>query len=243
VVGASAHRAALRQALSRILRRARSAHAKQIGAACCADYDKIFDEKKARSKASEYARNGLTGHAPRIVQFVRDKNPPGYTLLEIGGGIGAIQLELLKTGAARATNVELATQYESVASELIRERGLGDRVERRLGDFVREADAISGADVVIMNRVVCCYPDADALVGAAADHARRFLVMTFPVDRWWTRLGIAVENTCFAIRSDTFRAYVHPTSAVLAAAQRRGMRPVEHSRGFIWQLIALERAA
>jgi hypothetical protein len=207
------------------------------------DYDKIFDEKKARSKGSDYARKGLTGHAPRIAQFVRDKNAPGYTLLEIGGGIGDLQLELLKTGAARATNVELATQYESVASELIHERGLDDRVDRRLGDFVREADTIPGADVVVMNRVVCCYPDADALVSAAADHARRFLVMTTPVDRWWTRLGLAVGNICFALRSDSFRAYVHSTSAVLATAQRHGLRPVEHSRGFIWQLIALERTA
>ena len=212
---------------------------------CCKpdDYDKIFDEKKARSKASDYARKGLSGHAPRIAQFVRAKNPPGYTLLEIGGGIGDLQLELLKAGAARVTNVELATQYESVASGLIRDRGLEGRVQRRLGDFVREADTIPGADVVVMNRVVCCYPDADALVGAAADHARRFLVMTFPVDRWWTRLGLALGNICFAIRSDGFRAYVHSTSAVLATAQRHGLRPVEHSRGFIWQLIALERAA
>jgi hypothetical protein len=212
---------------------------------CCkpGDYDKIFDEKKARSKASDYARKGLTGHAPKIVDFVRAKNPPGYTLLEIGGGIGDMQLELLKTGAARATNVELATQYETVASELIHERGLDDRVERHLGDFVRKADAIPGADVVVLNRVVCCYPDADALVGAAADHARRFLVMTFPVDRWWTRLGLAVGNICFAMRSDTFRAYVHSTSAVLATAQRHGLRPVENSRGFIWQFIALERVA
>ena len=85
---------------------------------CCkpGDYDKIFDEMIARSKASDYARKGLSGHAPRIVEFVRAKAPPGYTLLEIGGGIGDLQLELLKAGAARATNVELATQYESVAS-------------------------------------------------------------------------------------------------------------------------------
>jgi len=212
---------------------------------CCqpGDYDKIFDDKKARSKARDYARKGLTGLGQDIVDFVRSKTTRGYTVLEIGGGIGDIQLELLKDGAARATNVELATQYESVASELIQERGLRDRVERRLGDFVREAEAIPSADVVVMNRVVCCYPDADALVGAAADHARRFLVMTIPVDRWWTRLGIAAGNVLFAVRSGTFRAYVHSTNEVLATAQRRGMRPVQHSRGFIWQLIAFERAA
>ena len=92
-----------------------------------------------------------------------------------------------------------------------------------------------------MNRVVCCYPDAEALVGTAADHARRYLVMTFPVDRWWTRAGLSIANVLLRLRSNGFRAYVHSTRAVLATAQRHGMRPVEHRRGFIWQLIALER--
>ena len=76
---------------------------------------------------------------------------------------------------------------------------------------------------------------------AAADHARRYLVMTFPVDRWWTRAGLSIANVLLRLRSNGFRAYVHSTRAVLATAQRHGMRPVEHRRGFIWQLIALER--
>ena len=210
---------------------------------CCApdEYDKVFDEKHARSNARAYARNGLTGDARRIVDFVRGRMSPGYGVLEVGGGIGEIHLELLRDGAARVLNVELATQYETVASELIRERGLGDRVERRLGDFVREASDIPAADVVVMNRVVCCYPDADALVGAAADHARRFLVMTFPVDRWWIRWGLAVTNTFLALRGGGFRAYAHATRGVLSSAQRHGLRLTEHRRGLLWQLIALER--
>jgi len=210
---------------------------------CCGpgDYDKIFDEKHARSKARDYARKGLGGDAQRIVDLVRGRLSPGYSVLEVGGGVGEIQLELIKAGAARALNVELATQYEAVASELIRERGVGDRVERRLGDFVREAGNVPAADVVVMNRVVCCYPDADALVGAAAAHAQCLLVLTFPVDRWWIRLGLAAANALLVIRGGRFRAYAHATRAVLATAQRHGMRLAEHRRGLIWQLIALER--
>lgn len=210
---------------------------------CCrpGDYDKVFDEKHARSKARDYARKGLGGDSQRIVDLVRGRLPPGYSVLEVGGGIGDIHLELLQAGAARALNVELATQFETVASELIRERGVADRVERRLGDFVREASGIPGADVLIMNRVVCCYPDADALVGAAADHASRLLVMTFPVDRWWIRCVLAVGNAVLAVRRSTFRVYAHATRAVLASAERRGLRLIEHRRGLIWQLVALER--
>jgi magnesium-protoporphyrin O-methyltransferase len=212
---------------------------------CCrpGDFDKIFDEKHARSKARTYVREGLTGDARRIVDLVRGRLAPGYTVLEVGGGVGEIGLELLRDGAARVMNVELGTQYETVASELIHERGVGDRVERRLGDFVREAGTTPAADVVVMNRVVCCYPDAVALVGAASDHARRLLLITFPVDPWWIRAGIALGNAVLAIRGSTFRGYIHATSAVLAAALRRGMRPIEHRRGLIWQLVALERTA
>ena len=210
---------------------------------CCQpdDYDKVFDEKFARSKAREYARNGLTRDAQRIVAFARAKLPPGYSVLEVGGGVGALQLELLKSGAARALNVELATRYETVASELIKERDLGDRVERRLGDFVREAATIPEADIVVLDRVVCCYPHVDAHVGAAAEHARRFLFLIFPVDRWWIRAALALERVWFAIRGNSFRAYGHATSAVLSAAQHHGMRPVDRHRGIVWQLIALER--
>ena len=212
---------------------------------CCqpGEYDKVFDEKHARARAREYARKGLTGDARRIVDLVRARMPSGYDVLEIGGGVGEIQLELLKAGAARVINVELATQYETVASELIREQGVGGRVERRLGDFVREGVDVPAADVVVMNRVVCCYPDADALVGAAADHARQLLAMTFPVDRWWIRLGLGATNVLLRVRGGTFRAHAHPTRSVLATAERHGMRPTQHRRGLIWQLIVLERAA
>ncbi|HEV8670658.1 MAG TPA: SAM-dependent methyltransferase [Candidatus Limnocylindria bacterium] len=211
---------------------------------CCrpGDYDEVFDENHARTKGREYARRGLTGDARRIVDLVRARMSPGYSVLEVGGGIGEIHLELLRNGAARALNIELATQYESVASELIRERGLGDRVERRLGDFVREADGILATDVVVMNHVVCCYPDADALVTAAADHARRLLVITIPVDRWYIRWGLVFANLLFALRRNTFRGYAHSTVAIISTAQRHAMRPNEHRRGFIWQLIAFERA-
>lgn len=205
------------------------------------DYDKIFDERRARAKARDYARKGLDSDAQRIVDLVHSRTSTGYSLLEIGGGIGEIQLELLRDGATRALNVELGTQWEAVAADLNRDRGLGDRIERRLGDFAREGESVAAADVVIMHRVVCCYPDSEALVTAAADHARSLLVMTFLVDRWWIRWGIAIMNALVAIQGNTFRSYAHATSAVLAAAQRQGMRSVEHRRGLIWQLIALER--
>jgi len=165
---------------------------------CCTPkgYRQIFSEKNAAGEAKRYQRNGLDGTSKRIFGFIRERSVGGKTLLEVGAGIGAIEIELLKAGMARV-NVELTPTYETAASELIVEAGLSDRVERRVMDFAEAGTEVEPADVVVMNRVICCYPDMPKLAGAAADQARGMLVMSFPNRRWWTRLGLTLANFGF----------------------------------------------
>ena len=96
------------------------------------------------------------------------------------------------------------------------------------------------ADVVVMHRVVCCYPDPEALVGAAAGHARRVLALTFPRSTWWMRLGTRVANVFFRLICQ-FESYVHPPETILAAARSQGLTPVYEHSGRIWRLAVLER--
>src|SRR4029077_12902946 len=134
-----------------------------------------------------YRRNGLDATSRRIVELLKEQGVDGLTLLEIGGGIGAIQIELLKAGLARAVSVELPPSYEASAAELLREAGLEDRVERKVMDFVDAGSDVAQADIVVMNQVIGCSPALPRLAGAAADHARGLLVMSFPKERWWSR--------------------------------------------------------
>jgi magnesium-protoporphyrin O-methyltransferase len=195
----------------------------------------------AQRDARAYRRKGLTGPAARIRDLLRRHGLEGSTVLEVGGGVGALHLELLKAGAATATNVELSPAYEPYAAGLAREAGLEARVQRRLLDFAREAEGLAPADLVVLNKVVCCYPDYESLVGAAADRTRRLLVMSFPRDSWWTRTGISAVNLLQRLRRNPFRAYVHPPAEIVAAAGKHGLRPVLEERGPIWQLAAVER--
>ena len=174
-----------------------------------------------------------------MVAFLRERGIEGRTLLEVGGGVGAIEIELLRAGADRAVNVELSPAYDFEASALAKEWGLQERLERRYGDFAAGM-FVAPADVVVMHRVVCCYPDPGRLVGAAAELARGYLVMSFPRESWLVRLGIALAN--FWHRRTGFRAYVHPPTTVLAAAESHGLRPAFEHRGRIWHIAALERA-
>ena len=145
---------------------------------CCSGpaCGEFFTERVAQRDARAYRRKGLTGPAARIRDVLRRRGLEGSTVLEVGGGVGALHLELLKAGAATATNVELSPAYEPYAAGLAREEGLEARVQRRLLDFAREAEGLAPADLVVLNKVVCCYPDYESLVGAAADRTRRLLV-------------------------------------------------------------------
>src|SRR5690348_3290027 len=136
---------------------------------CCTPtgYRQIFSEKNAAGEAKRYRRRGLDGTSKRIFDFITAREVEGKTLLEVGGGIGAIEIELPKAGMAQAVNFELTPTYEAAASELIAEAGLGDRVERSVMDFAEAGSSVEAADVVVMNRVICCYPDMPRLAGAA----------------------------------------------------------------------------
>jgi magnesium-protoporphyrin O-methyltransferase len=205
---------------------------------CVSSYERFFGERSARRDARRYRRKGLDSTAQRLVDEVTAHGVSGASLLEVGGGVGAIELELLKRGAARATNVELSHGYEREARALLARAGVGERVERLHGDFV--GAKLDPADVVVMHRVVCCYPDPDALVGHAAGHARRLLALSFPRDTWWIRLGSRVLNVFFRAVG-WVESHVHPPATILGAARSQGLTPVHDHSGRLWRTAVLER--
>jgi magnesium-protoporphyrin O-methyltransferase len=164
-------------------------------------------------------------------------------VLEIGGGIGRIQAELLVTGADQGEIVELVPSYEPYARELARETGIEGRTSFRIVDILEEPDAVEPADIVVLNRVVCCSADGVDLAAAAARLARQTLVLSFPRDAIWVRAAIRLLNASFRLRRSSFRAYAHRPNALLGAATSEGLRLAEGERGAFWQWAALERAA
>jgi hypothetical protein len=210
------------------------------GSCCARDYESFFGRRQAARDVRGFRRHGLRGSARDLAELSGDVR--GASVLEVGGGVGAIELELLAAGADRATNVELSGEYEDAAGELLSERGLSERVERRIGDFVAEAGTIDPHDVVVMHRVVCCYPDVDALVGAAAERTRRKLVLTYPQERVIVRVGLGLVNAILRLRRSTFRVYVHPARRIEAAAGEHGLTPTARRRhGLLWESAAFSK--
>ena len=126
--------------------------------------DRFFTPRFARRMATRYRKKGLDETARRMVEFLELRGIEDATVLEIGGGVGEIQIELLKRGAARAVNLELSPAYEEEAKLLLREAALEDRAERRVHDIASDPEGVEAADIVVLHRVVCCYPDYERLL-------------------------------------------------------------------------------
>ena len=203
--------------------------------------DGIFGARFARRAAARYRKRGLDRTASRMVAFLERRGLDGATILEVGGGVGEIHLELLKRGAVRAVALELSEAYEEEAERLQHEAGVDGRVERRRHDLAADPAAVEAADVVVLHRVVCCYPDYERLLGAVADHARAAVVFSYPPRNAPSRLFVSAQNLLFRLLRKEFRVFTHPPSRMLAVLGDRGLRRTFEHHGLVWQVAALER--
>jgi cyclopropane fatty-acyl-phospholipid synthase-like methyltransferase len=217
-------------------------HTYGVGDCCGSDgYDETFSDRFARRMARRYRRRGLSRSARAIVSFLADRGIEGASILEIGGGVGELHVELLRDGAAKATNLEISTNYEAEAAQLLESAGMAARVERRFLDIAQAPEEVELADVVVLHRVVCCYPDYERLLSAAASKAGRLLVFSHPPDNLLTRAMFAGENGMRRLKGEAFRAFIHPPAAMRDAAVRSGLRDTYRWRGIGWCVVGLER--
>jgi 2-polyprenyl-3-methyl-5-hydroxy-6-metoxy-1,4-benzoquinol methylase len=201
----------------------------------------MFGDGFARRMARRYRRRGLDVAAQRMVDFLAGDGLAGASVLEIGGGVGEIGIELLRRGAASVTSVELSAAYDGEARRLAEQANVADRLRRLIVDVAATPEAVPPADMVVLHRVVCCYPDYERLLGAAADRCRRRLAFSHPPRNVASRAVVATQNTFFAVRRKEFRTFAHPPGAMVQVIADAGLRSVIEHRGRIWQVEGLVR--
>lgn len=210
---------------------------------CCDadDYQSVFSGRFARRQSKRYRRRGLTRAARGIVDFATSRGIAGATVLEIGGGVGQLQVELLRQGASQVTNLELSQNYEDEAARLLVEAGMTDRVTRRFLDIAQVPDEVQPADVVVLHRVVCCYPDYARLLSVAAGHARKTLVYSHPAINVVNRVQFGAENVYRRLGGNDFRAFIHPPRGTIRAAESDGLAVAYRQHAWDWDVVGLAR--
>ena len=209
---------------------------------CCdpSGYRHLFNSKEARRRLRSYRRRGLDSMAQRLVDHLSDEGVEGSTVLEVGGGIGSLGIELIEAGASSAVNVEISSGYEPLAAELLEEKGLAELVDRRVGDFTDLAGELS-ADIVVMHRVVCCYPFMEPLMGAALGSTERVLAMTYPRSNPISRTVSKAGNLFCRLSGVDFQSYIHDPDAIVDVTRRSGFDRIFGDRNLVWHGAAFAR--
>lgn len=210
---------------------------------CCKPLDTKFDRRSAEKQLRQLRRKGPARETRLLIDALVEAGVEDATLLDIGAGPGAVQAGLFSAGAQRATSVDASAGYLEVARAFAAESGYRDRVDYRHGDFVTLADAIPPADVVTLDKVICCYPDMDALVGRSADRAGRLYGAVFPRDSMPARVSVRLANAWSRLTGSEFRVYVHPETDIDGVLRERGFAPRSSQRTLTWCIVVWERRA
>jgi hypothetical protein len=210
---------------------------------CCQarGIEAFFDKKTADKEMKRLKRKGPAKTTRILIAALTAEGIEGMTLLDIGGGVGALQQELLAAGVSSATNVEASTAYAEVSKQEAERRGYADRVSYYHGDFIDLAPTVADADIVTLDRVICCYPDAQALVDLSSARARHLYGVIYPQFGWFNKVFVMGVNLAFRLRKCAMRSFVHQPDMIDAIVRRHGLQQRFYRKSFPWQIVVYGR--
>ena len=204
--------------------------------------DEIFNERFVRRDAAGYRKHGPPRRVRHLLGMIEDVLPlEGRSSLEGGAGAGVFTVELARRGVAQARAIDATRIAAEYTNRLAREFQVDSRVQAQMGDFADPNITKEPADLVILDRVVCCYPDWRALLGNATQRARRVVALSFPPGNLISKLELVGINTFQSLLRRRFRFHLHPPSDMLAYMLQEGFTRMQRKRYWGWELVVAAR--
>lgn len=207
----------------------------------CTSIEEHFDRSYVAKELQQYRSEGPEETTQVLIDALLAEGVSDMTLLDIGGGVGAIQHELLRTGVSSCINAEGSAAYIEAAKEEAERRGHSESITLLHGDFIDLAADIPQCDIVTLDKVICCYHDMEELVGKSSALAGKLFGVVYPLNKWWVRFLGVLENLTYRLRRSSFRYYVHPTEVVEDIVRKnRFVRRFYREIG-TWQIVVYGR--
>lgn len=202
----------------------------------CQGIEEVFDSKTAEKDLKQYQKKGPVNTTRFLLDWIKQLDNTGLTLLDVGGGVGIIQHELFQAGVVdSAVHVDAAAPYLQTSQQEARRLGHADRVTYQFGNFVELAPKLDTADIVTLDRVLCCYDDMPALVSAAAGRSEKYIGLVFPRDVLVLKWAIQLVNLIYRLSKNPFRLFIHPTKEIDTRLNQLGFQRIIHKAYFFWQ--------
>lgn len=209
---------------------------------CTSGLADVFTEEVSRKEADRYRKRGLAPRSKKLLRRLESSVPiQSRSALEIGMGAGALTIEMLRRGARAVTGVDAVPAQVAAARGLAADYNVADRAEFLLGDFADISLQVAQADVVLMDRVICCYPDWFHFLSSAADHANVAIALTYPRDTWWFRIVNRAMDVWWMLQRSDFRFHIHPIPQMHGLLKSKGFRLQQVTTFFWWEILIATR--
>lgn len=209
----------------------------------CQGIEDTFNAKSVTKELAHYRANGPDKTTRMLIEALKAQGVKDAFLLDIGGGVGAVQHGLLAAGAKSVLDVDASQAYLHAAENEAARRGLQDRIRFLHGNFVDLSGLIPPADIVTLDRVVCCYHDMQQLVSLSAQRASELYALVYPRDTWLSKIGIKILNFFMWLQKNPFRTYIHATKDVEDLIRQNGLSRVYYRSTLIWQVVVFRRTS
>ena len=207
-----------------------------MGCCQCQGIENMFDKKSAKRALKRYLKKGPSKTTKMLLKAIHKTEVKGLDFLDIGGGIGAIQYDLIKAGTSKGTSIEASPAYIDLVKEEIQKNNLDEIIDFKHGDFTAIASDIDSADIVTLDKVICCYDDMSELVRLSSKLSRKIYAVIYPRDVWWTKLALPFINFYPIIKGSPFRVFIHSTKKVEEIIIRNGLKRDYYATTLFWQV-------
>jgi len=191
----------------------------------------------------QYKKHGLEKIQRQLLAGIRPALNEGATLLDIGCGVGALHLALLTEGAVTAVGVEISEGMLEKARRHAAELGVEKRTVYFQGDFVDREKAIDAADITMMDKVICCYPDVGTLVDSSIRKTKHILAITHPQNNFLAAGLFKIHITAARLLRLSFHPFWHDWERVHTTILSRGFELIHADSTPVWQARVYRRVA
>ncbi|MGD8402966.1 MAG: methyltransferase [Anaerolineales bacterium] len=207
----------------------------------CQGIEELFSEEYVAKELKRYRKRGPDKTTRMLINALKEEDVRGLTLLDIGGGLGAIQHEMLGAGVQSAIDVEASIAYLNATKEETARRGYAEQVSYQHGNFVNLAENVAPADIVTLDRVICCYPDMQNLVSLSVARASKYYGLVFLREDWWMKIWHFLQSSFLRLTKSNYRTFLHPTKEVEKLVKNYGFKRRFYRQTFFWQVIIYTR--
>jgi len=202
----------------------------------CCGADLFFNKTTAKKEYRTYVRKGPSRVTAKIIQQLENQDVKGKSMVDVGGGIGALQWWFLQNEGAKTTDIDASSGYLKQALNHAGENGWQDKTQFIMGDCTDVYPQIDDPDFITLDKVICCYPNFKEILVSTCQKSKRYISLSYPIDGIIAQAIRGMGALFFMLKKNPFRPYVHPVRQIRDVFTENGYKRLSHSIAFPWHV-------